>query len=278
MAINLRTINGKSYVTETRRERGKLVQTHVGAYSNPCAQYLYRESQWNNALAKRLRRETTSIRKESREIENSMKQIVSITDRFPILDRLIRNHPRNGRPMRNRDKDRRRRRNRSAEKPEAQSVDLAAERLPAKRAFGRLCREADQGDPDAIRKLEELVSQAPYLLESIADLIGLVRESVLRVMSAKNNILRQALDAKISRMKESIKVDQTRDPILGMTAELVAVSYLDAMRCSLHAAKEYENRTDADHFQGLADRSLRRFKRIQQVYQTVDSHIRQPQG
>ena len=47
-----------------------------------------------------------------------------------------------------------------------------------------------------------------------------------------------------------------------MTAELVAVSYLDAMRCSLLAAKDYENRTDAEHFQRLAARAIRRFERI----------------
>lgn len=72
-------------------------------------------------------------------------------------------------------------------------------------------------------------------------------------------VFTRALKARINQMEETIKAAHGNDPILGMAAEAVTLTYLDAMRCSMLVLKGQANNSDAERVQGLADRSLRRF-------------------
>lgn len=263
MSINIRMIKSESYVTETRRTRGKVVTTHLGPYKNSFVRLLYRTSQLQNAVAKRLRVETTGLRNESRDIEHAMSLLEKSVSHLPILVRLTINQPWAPRPMQSPDQEQ----CISFDPLRSERVRQALLALPAKRAFGRLCRDAGEGSPDAITQFRELANHAPGLLDSLSDLVRFARSLVLSGISGDHLVFRQALEAKMDSLEVNVKKDQARDPILGMAAELVAISYLDAMRCSLLAAKDYENRTDAEHFQSLADRSLRRFERCQQAYE-----------
>ena len=251
MAINLRRIGVNTFVIETSRQNGKVVTTHLGSYKNPFARLLYRKSELQKAVASQLQHEARIIRKECREIEPSMKLLAALSNRFFVFVRLANRHPQEQSTM---PKSRSRRQatkpgatKTDATKPDQERINEALRVLPAKHAFGRLCRQADSGDPEAIKKLDELIEQAPGLLDSMGDLVRFARESVLRGISKDSVVFTEALRSRIQLMEDKIKADLDEDPILGMAAEVVAVTYLDAMRCEILALSGQEYQTDAEH-------------------------------
>ncbi|PAY19096.1 hypothetical protein CKO51_13285 [Rhodopirellula sp. SM50] len=272
MSIYLRRIGVNSFVTEVSRQQEKVVTRHLGSYKNPFVRIIYRKSELHKALARLLRIERNAIRQECREIEQTMKLLEALINHFFVILRLAEARFQEQSPM---PKSRSRRQTTAAAtksaatRPDLESLDEALQVLPAKHAFGKLCRQADAGDPDALRQLDELIEQTPEILESTADLIRFAKQSVLRGISRDSVVFTKAMTAKLQVMEDRIKADHDEDPILGMMAEVVAVSHLDAMRCALLALNGSENKTDADHIQGLAGRSLRRFTNVQQAYQRL---------
>lgn len=192
-----------------------------------------------------------------------MKQFEILTSHLTMITRLIANQPWSPKSMprtKQKQKIQRKRLNTNRVKKSLQS-------LPAKRAFHRLCQDADAGLPDAVAQLRKLIDQTPDLLDSMSNMVSVVRDSALRLIMEDNILYREALEAKIREMQESIKSEHKDDPIRGMAAEILAVAYLDAMRCSLLAAKDHEKHSDEVHYQRLADRSLRRFERMHVHYE-----------
>ncbi|QEF97906.1 hypothetical protein Mal15_19520 [Stieleria maiorica] len=268
MSINLRRIGVNTFVTETSRRQGKVVQRHVGSYTNPFVRFIYRKSQLTKTLARGLRNETAAIRQECRLIEQTMLQLESLAKHFFVFLRLAVTRFQEPSPMSKPDSPGQATQH-AATKPDREHIDEALRVLPAKHAFGKLCRQADAGDPEAIRRLDELIEQAPEILESMADLIRFAKQAVLRGISRESVVFSKAMTAKLQVLEDRIKADHVEDPILDMMAEIVAISHLDAMRCALLALNGHESKTDADHIQRLVDRSVRRFVGIQQNYQRL---------
>ncbi|QDV87361.1 hypothetical protein [Planctomycetes bacterium TBK1r] len=268
MSINLRRIGVNTFVTETSRQQGKVVTRHLGSYKNPFVRFLYRKSQLTKTLARGLRNETAAIRQECRLIEQTMSLLESLAKHFFVFLRLADTRFHEPSSMSKPDSPGQATQP-AATKPERERIDEALKVLPAKYAFGKLCRRADAGDPEAIRRLDELIEQAPEILESTADLIRFAKQAVLRGISRDSVVFTKAMMARLQGIEDKIKADHSEDPILGLMAEVVAISQLDAMRCAMLALNGQEKKTDADHIQKLADRSVRRFVGIQQTYQRL---------
>ncbi|QEG00191.1 hypothetical protein Mal15_42600 [Stieleria maiorica] len=268
MSINLRRIGVNSFVTETSRQQGQVVQRHLGSYKNPFVRFIYRKSELQKAITRVLRMEMNAIRSECREIEQTMKLLEALMNRFFVFLRLADTRFKEPSSMSKPDAPGQATQP-VATKPDWERIDEALKVLPAKYAFGKLCRRADAGDPEAIRRLDELIEQAPEILESTADLIRFAKQAVLSGISSDSIVFTKAMMARLQGIEDKIKAEHVEDPILGLMAEVVAISQLDAMRCVMLVLNGHENKSDADHIQKLADRSVRRFVGIQQTYQRL---------
>lgn len=256
MSIEIRKVNGTNYVTETRRVGGKVVKTHLGKLEQKHAEFLYRTSQLQSGVRKRLRAESLRSRGVSEQVADSISLLLDFAEHRETLSKLQiklnwKRNPMNDTTQPN-----------SATDRVKQAIDI----LPSKHEFAELCRQAELGDPDAIETFERVVEQTPELLDSVADLVELAKALIIQDVSANSHLMKLGIENKLSNLLKSLKASGENDPITLMNTEILVVSYLDAMRCGLLAVKQYDTASDAERFLKLAERSPKRFERAQAMY------------
>ena len=256
MSIFLRKIRKHTYVIEKRRIDGKSVQTHLGSYSEPSLRLLYRTSRLHGEIRKLIREEIRRTRSKCRDIEDAMLKLDFVASRIPALREIrdlgllpsVRVSP-----------------------PPANLAFAYMKRFAAKvpliNIFRRLSRAAKRGDADAAKQIEEACSASSRLLRSMSDGVAIIKWMVINQFSHGDVAIQRSLEIRADELEASLKRQANHDPLHEMTAEMIVVAYMDAMRCALLAAHRYETKSDAEHFQRLAERSASRFQQLLQTFQ-----------
>ncbi len=255
MSIEMRKIKGTQYVTETRRVGKKVVKTHLGKLDENQAEFLYRKGQLQAAMRKRLREETDRSRKASDQIQPALDLLIEFGERQEVVSKL--SHKCNWSV------------NSMSDNPanmDADHIRQSIDALPSKKDFEELGRCASMGDPTAMETFDRLVEKTPELLDSIANLVELAKSLVIQDMSANSYLMKLGIEHKVSTLLKSLNDAGEVAPIELMNAEILVIAYLDTMRCGLLACRRYDTKSDAEHFQRLAERSQKRYERAQATY------------
>jgi hypothetical protein len=283
----------KTFVHEARRIKGKSVQTYLGNYNEPRLRVLYRTARLQIAVRKRTQLE---IRR-TKHNDKALEPILDILDEFvaslPVLRLLLE---RSGFPMTQSKKQSQSKfwaeaedlfrsyvkkqtanyqaanhqaGNSAQNQPQTTGKPFSPAHLqwlisflPARKDFRRLSKAADQGDKMAAKKLDEACSASKKLMESFSDFVSMAKWMVAKQFSQGNMMQVKSIQAKAEQQEADLAKRAGDDPLLKMHAEIVVVAYIDAMRCALLAAHQYDFKTEAEHFQRLADRSAKRFTKI----------------
>jgi hypothetical protein len=261
MAIYLRKLKRQTYVNETRRINGKVVQSYLGTHDEPSLRLLWRTSRLYAAMRQQHREEIRRIRTDCIEIESAMDLVMHFAERVPTMATIMKSNPQVPR------------RKRPGQTPmsEQRLNDLRRDvrNIPVIMAFSRLTRKAQKGDQQAAQAIHNACEASPQLTESFADFLPLAKWMVARQFSQNNGLYEQTLVAKVETLDAELKKSVGDDPLLELHAEIVVVAYLDAMRCALHAANRYDNKSDAEHFQRLASRSAKRYEQVHRSFLTA---------
>ncbi len=140
------------------------------------------------------------------------------------------------------------------------------EMAPTEREFRSLCQAADAGDPAAAAQLAAVLDQVPDVVAGMTDLLAAARRIVVDFIADGSQVVAEATNRTIdSHMR--LLVDETCDDPLGkMYAEIVAVAWLDAMRCAVGSARGSSSQRASTFWSGAASRSATRFARIASGY------------
>jgi len=264
MSIILRKVNQQTFVSETRRIDGKVVQQYLGTYSDPALRMLYRTAQLQVATRNRDRADTKQTRRDCSDIENALSVIDAVVARLPVLRRLLDLETV---PMQPRD--------RAGQSFPFDRMLKLVEHIPVMRAFRRLSRASRKGDAKAAETLIKACEASQELLASFADFAGMAKWMVAKQFSHGDQVFAQSIRQKAERLQVALASRVEDDPLLEMTAELVVIAYVDAARSALLAAHRYDTKTETEYFQRLADRSAARYQRLAQVFQDTAAQGKQ---
>jgi len=263
MAIYLRKIRHQTFVHETRRIDGKSVQTYLGNYNEPRLRVLYRTARLQIAVRKRTQFEIRRTKHNDKVLEPIWGILDEFVARLPVLRFSLQHSGFSMSQSQNQSHSHAQNQSQAAGKPFSPAhLQWLVSFLPVKRDFRRLSKAADQGDEMAAKKLDEACSASKKLMESFSDFVSMAKWMVAKQFSQGNLIHVKSIHSKAEQLEADLRKRVGEDPLLKMHAEIVVVSYIDAMRCTLLAAHRYDTKTEAEHFQRLADRSAKRFTRI----------------
>ncbi|WP_146458612.1 hypothetical protein [Rubripirellula tenax] len=142
-----------------------------------------------------------------------------------------------------------------------ETIEMALESIPKFHAFNELRRAAKRGDAAASSELDRLTELAPDLLRSLFRVVESVKRMVIDELTCGDILLSQATRLEIDHRVAEIMDRSDGGMIQQMRAEIAAIAWLDALRCSVLAARSYQRAGDANHFRSLAERATRRFQR-----------------
>lgn len=143
-----------------------------------------------------------------------------------------------------------------------QLVGQATERTPKLHAFNRLRDDANAGDPFAKQRIDELLDQLPNLVGGMFDGVAIMRQTIIEQLAGDDYLLSQAVEKRLDNEIEAIGPASGISAIDRLKAELQAMAWLDAFRCTVNAARDYDRRGDADHFAKLAAAAVKRFTKL----------------
>ena len=84
MAIILRNVKRQTFVSETRRIDGKVVQKHLGNYNEPSLRLIYRTARLQVAIRKRVRTEIKQTKRDSKVIHDTLSVIDAVAERLTV--------------------------------------------------------------------------------------------------------------------------------------------------------------------------------------------------
>lgn len=249
MSIELRKRGSRSYVTRTTRMGTKIVKRHVGTLTDPAADFVFRTNRLTKATRQADIKHLDHQRGQDKLIERTMDLLVSFSRCWHVLYLLAVDEPPAGTIPMNRDTG------------NSQRLSNSLGQLPDTNAFKRLCRAADRGDSHAQAALDDLVAESDVILQEVFSPTGTARRLVTDSLAGESYFLRQVIDQRLSEVISHFETTN-KDPLTRMYAEVTAIAWLDACRCSVAAVRETRRRADGKYEQSLADRACRRFQRI----------------
>lgn len=269
MAFYKRTIGNNLYLYETRRIDGKVVQQYLGEANTPSLVFLRRTDDLHQGMRKRNREEVRRTVRDSDAIEEVLRVIDLYLRRIPTI--------RNMSDLKFKQPVKQSTTKRSGSSFDPSDMAVVVKRIPVEKAFRRLHRAAKGGDADAAKKLAKAVATSEDLLASFSDFVAMARWMVLQQFAQADSVVRQSMEAKFESFQSLLQKSTPDDPALEMMAEILVVAYMDAMRCALLAAHRYDNKSDAVHFQRLADRSAARYAKLQETFAAECAQRHTPQ-
>ena len=256
MSVETRTIRGRTYVTRTVREGKKVKKQHLGPITNPVNKLLLDQDRLDQANAKHQR---SAIAHEKEQLE-AFEAVISLLDLFVAKHRLlqnaIKNEPRPGVPMK-------------SETPANVDIHEKLESLPGAHAVSRLRRLANEGNEEAQAELTEFVCSSYEVADAIFNPVRTARSLLKEAMSGGEFLLGLSIDEWIDHKIDLINLQNVDDPIARCMREYFVVADLSAMHAAVAAARPNLTKADRKHFQGLADRALKRLHGVAKLMQQL---------
>ena len=151
------------------------------------------------------------------------------------------------------------------------SAKLNAKIVPGTQKPGPSHHETDEDAAEETLQLDNLIDQAPGLLDEIYDLIQYVRLLAFGKIPVGKNEFLQQIDEKALQMAESLKSEHRDNHIMRMSADLLAATYFDVVYWSLarRGRKKRESPTAEIYFCEHTSRTFDSFSSAQRLYKKL---------
>ena len=260
MSLEIRRVGKCSYFTQTHREGAKIVKTHVGTTKSPFVAFAFRSACLAKTKEKNRCRQLAEERSRNVVIERQVKFLMNILSCLRVLEEINTQADQSTIPPQTKDKPM------DDIEVDAPSVADYVDSLPKLHELGRIRQAANAGDEDAKAEIDRLTKIAPELVRDLFDPIKATRDSVIEELSGGDYLHKQSLSLMIDQNVEQMleKVNES-DALQRMASEVVAITWLETIRCRALAARTHERKGDATYFESLADRAQRRFTRATEI-------------
>ncbi|MCD0459093.1 hypothetical protein [Roseiconus lacunae] len=258
MSIEKRTIRGKPYVTQSVRMGDKVTKFHLGPYDDLAPQLLFRWRRLGNIEFQNSLEAFRSNQTLNREIARSLDLLQSFVERwkFVITYSTTRVHTRMKENMMNENV------------PDLEQLRIEIAKLPPSHRIVAISRRADNGCEASRTILDHLADQADGLAASMFDVIQFSKNQVIDAIAGESYsvqlAIKRLLKSEIEKLESQLA--HADDPICQMFCRVVGVAWLDALRCTLEAARSTVAAADQLKLQTQADRACRRFASLADEY------------
>lgn len=257
MSLEQRKVGKATYINGYRRDGSKVIKTHIGSVNDPVAMIAFRMERLRLAEQAsglyRLGNETTR----NMATERNMDLLAAASATRKVLSTFLSSEirlPHRTHTVNPNDSNER--------KFDYDDLALGVSSIPKPHALTDLRRKAATGEEDAIVELDRLCRLAPDLVASLVSLVDATKQMVVEQLAGDDQLTLRSTTLQLEgRLKEIMNLADD-NPLSRMVTEVAAIAWLDAARCSILAARTYERRGDAIHFQKLADRATRRFSKL----------------
>lgn len=255
MSIEIRQCEAQQYVTRTIREGDKVRKIHLGNLADPSIQYIFRSY--------RLKKQEKQIAAElvveaidrTCEISPLMGLLEASTKHLPTLTRFSNPKTLQGIVM-------------PDEPPDIANLRIELEKLPVPKRVNELCRLADDGDADAQRMINRLFWQVDGLSRSLFNVVTLAKDQIRRDLAGDSYVTQKAIEEQMNETVEVLFENSCakKTPLRRMYCEILAVAWLDALRCTLSLSRGDANASMQKKLETNADRACRRFSKLSAVF------------
>ncbi len=249
MSFETRTIAGRKYLTKTIREGSDIKKIHIGPLSNPAVALTHRRMRLLAAETQAAREAAAQEIKMDRLIDRQFQLLHAFGARLRSFRKLTTRNSNQRVPV-------------LGITPDLNQLKRELDQLPKSRVLARLVREANAGCVNSRKLLDEIRKRSCDLVDSVTDLVALTKDSVLNTLSKDDYLLRTSFEQRVDRAIAQIKAGSLDEPLAVMTSELVAIAWLDAVRCAANAAMDHATKSDAKYWEDRSDRAQRRFSRL----------------
>lgn len=128
--------------------------------------------------------------------------------------------------------------------------------------FAELCTQVDSGNPHALQRYRDLISQHDELLSEMTDLVSLAKQQTIDAIAGESTVVREALRQQLERDTQSLVGEGSELPFLDrMLAELLLLNRMDALRCHIALSRQPENLSEVRFWTTASINAQRRFER-----------------
>ncbi|MCM2370376.1 putative integrase [Aporhodopirellula aestuarii] len=243
------------FVYRAERVGKSIRKTYVGPMSDPLIEMLFRKERLDNAseAATQLRLDKEIIASEK--IDDTITHLLDHASNWRVIAALLA---------------------RTTNHETDQEKLVRKARLPGIREFRQTCRLSDKGDVEAMEQLEAWRNTCPEQLKAVTNLVELGLAQLLDALGdtdpAVRVLVKNQYEENASNLRTSL-VGLEDHPIAELSADLVALAHLNAMRCGLAANRVIELTQTDKYWQKAFDRASKCFDNAKSRFRELERDL-----
>lgn len=254
MNIEARRGTTNGYATHSQRVNGKHRRQYLGRAESPAVQVINRLDQLTKAKRRNAERQRREEIAASRRIDTIMTRLSHILIDLNVINTIPKRFK----------MDNVKRKNEVGARPAAKQIR-------------ELCERADQGDEKARKFLANWLAANQSLVDEATDLGALASALVKSQLTEDDPVSDAFLDHQLNYVTQAFKPSGD-DVIQSMHATILAVTYMDAMRCAITAIRGNFSGKSAKYWDAAFSRATRRYKQVRKSVEKYDSKANDKNG